>query len=33
MLDGMAALAQSLDEKARSFAVIFDEEGVHGATE
>jgi hypothetical protein len=32
VLHGMTALAQSLDEKARRFVVILDEQGVHGAT-
>jgi hypothetical protein len=32
VLNGVTALAQSLDEKARRFSVILDEQGVHGAT-
>jgi hypothetical protein len=33
MIDTVAALAQSLDQEAGSFGVVFDEQHVHGATE
>jgi hypothetical protein len=33
VLDGVAALAQSLDQEARRLAVVLYEQYVHGATE